>query len=100
MSGTPVISSDRGACPEIITPEVGIICTTMDDYRAAVENINRISPLACRTVALERYHYLRMARDYILEFEKEMALRSTQETIAQWVEIDRGGNRLAVGIRR
>jgi glycosyltransferase involved in cell wall biosynthesis len=100
MSGTPVISSNRGACPEIITPQVGIICTTTDDYRAAVENIDRISPLACRTVALERYHYLRMARDYILEFEKEMALRSIQESIAQWVEIDRGGNRLAVGIRR
>jgi len=28
MSGTPVICSDRGACPEIISPEVGFVAVT------------------------------------------------------------------------
>ena len=98
MSGTPVISSNNGACPEIITPEVGIICATMDDYKSAVENIDRISSLACRTVALERFHYLRMARDYIVEFEKEIASRATGHV--QWVELDRRGYHFDVGVRR
>lgn len=99
MSGTPVISSNKGACPEIIMPEVGIICETMDDYKSAVENIDRISPLACRIIALERYHYLRMARDYVVEFEKEIALRSARRSIARWVELNRGGHRFSVGVR-
>jgi glycosyltransferase involved in cell wall biosynthesis len=76
VSGTPVISSYNGACPQIVTPDVGFVCATFDEYRSAVRNIDRISPLTCRTVALERYHYLRMARDYLLEFQKEIALRS------------------------
>jgi glycosyltransferase involved in cell wall biosynthesis len=76
VSGTPVISSFNGACPQIVTPDVGFVCATYDAYKSAVRNIERISPLTCRAVALERYHYLRMARDYIVEFEKEIALRS------------------------
>jgi glycosyltransferase involved in cell wall biosynthesis len=76
VSGTPVISSYNGACPQIVTPGVGFVCATFGEYKSAVRNIDRISPLTCRTVALERYHYLRMARDYIFEFEKEIALRS------------------------
>jgi len=76
VSGTPVISSYYGACPQIVTPDVGFVCATFDEYKSAVRNIDRISPLTCRTVALERYHYLRMARDYLLEFQKEIALRA------------------------
>jgi glycosyltransferase involved in cell wall biosynthesis len=76
VSGTPVISSSNGACPQIVTPGVGFVCATANEYRSAVRNIDQISPLTCQTVALERYHYLRMARDYIVEFEKEIALRS------------------------
>jgi glycosyltransferase involved in cell wall biosynthesis len=98
MSGTPVISSNNGACPEIIIPEAGIICATMDDYKSALENIDRISPLACRTVALERFHYLRMARDYVIEFEKEIASRPTGRV--QWVELDRRGHHFNVGVPR
>lgn len=75
VSGTPVISSYNGACPQIVTPDVGFVCATFDEYRSAVRNIDRISPLTCRTVALERYNYLRMARDYLREFQKEIALR-------------------------
>jgi glycosyltransferase involved in cell wall biosynthesis len=77
VSGTPIISSLNGACPQIVTPGVGFVCATAGEYRSAVRNIDRISPLTCRTVALERYHYLRMARDYIIEFEKEIAFRSS-----------------------
>jgi glycosyltransferase involved in cell wall biosynthesis len=98
VSGTPVISSDNGACPEIITPDVGIVCATMNDYKSAVEQIERIAPLACRTAALERYHYLRMARDYVSEFEKEIEVRLTGETREYWLELDRHGQHFTVGV--
>jgi hypothetical protein len=99
MSGTPVIASNNGACPEIIIPEVGIVCATLEDYKAAVEDIGRISSLTCRTVALERYHYLRMARDYVVEFEKEITRWPTEELFAQCVELDKAGYHFRVGVR-
>ena len=48
MSGTPVICSDRGACPELVTPEVGFVCGTREDYIDAIGSIAEISPAACR----------------------------------------------------
>ena len=73
MSGTPVICSDRGACPEIISPDVGFVCRYEDDYVAAINRIGDISPQACREKAMREYHYLRMAADYVVEYEKEIA---------------------------
>lgn len=72
MSGTPVICSDRGACPEIVSPEVGFVCARPEDYVSALERIGEISPAACRAKALKDYHYLRMARDYVKEYEREI----------------------------
>ena len=72
MSGTPVISSDRGACPELLSPEVGFVCSTMDDYVRAFERLDTISNVACREKAMRDFHYLRMARDYVNEYELEI----------------------------
>jgi glycosyltransferase involved in cell wall biosynthesis len=72
LSGTPVISSDRGACPELISPEVGFICTDTAAYRRAIESVGSISPRACRAKALREFHYQRMAADYAREYEAEL----------------------------
>jgi glycosyltransferase involved in cell wall biosynthesis len=72
MSGTPVICSDRGACPEIVSREVGFVCSQPQDYVSALERISEISPAACRAKALKDYHYLRMARDYVKEYDREI----------------------------
>jgi glycosyltransferase involved in cell wall biosynthesis len=72
MSGTPVICSDRGACPEVITPEVGFVCRNLNDYVAAVGRIGEISPLTCREKALKDYHYLKMSAAYVAEYQKEI----------------------------
>jgi len=77
MSGTPVICSNRGACPELITPDVGFICRDDRDYVAALRNVGRISPEACREKALREFHYQRMAADYVSEYEKELAAHPT-----------------------
>lgn len=73
LSGTPVIASRKGACPEVIGPSVGFVCQELDDYIAAVERLGEIRPEACRAFALERFHYHRMTADYIREYEAEIA---------------------------
>jgi glycosyltransferase involved in cell wall biosynthesis len=79
MSGTPVICSDKGACPEIITSDVGFVCRDMDDYVAAVDRIAEISPRTCRDKAMRDYHYRRMSADYIVEYEKEILKMETAQ---------------------
>lgn len=73
MSGTPVICSDKGACPEIISSDVGFVCSEESDYIDAINNVSEISPQACRDKAMKEYHYLRMAADYVREYEKELS---------------------------
>jgi glycosyltransferase involved in cell wall biosynthesis len=77
MSGTPVICSDKGACPELITPDVGFVCRNDADYVAALRQIGRISPQTCREKAMREFHYRRMAADYVSEYEKELAVHPT-----------------------
>ncbi len=73
MSGTPVICSDKGACPELITPDVGFVCRTDGDYLRALRGVGRISPETCREKAMREFHYQRMTADYVLEYEKEIS---------------------------
>jgi len=73
MSGTPVITSDCGACPELVTPEVGFTCAHRDEYIDALKKVQKIDPKACRARAMESFHYLRMSEDYAREYEKEIA---------------------------
>jgi glycosyltransferase involved in cell wall biosynthesis len=75
MSGTPVISSDRGACPEIISADVGFICKSDEEYERAIACASDISPAACRDKALREYHYLKMAAGYLSEYQKEISQR-------------------------
>jgi glycosyltransferase involved in cell wall biosynthesis len=72
ISGTPVICSHRGACPELISSDVGFVCNRHDEYISALEKIETISPSACREKAMRDFHYLRMAADYVKEYEKEI----------------------------
>jgi glycosyltransferase involved in cell wall biosynthesis len=68
MSGTPVIASNRGACPELITEDTGFVCSGMEDYLRAVEDVVRISPRSCRNRAMAEFHYLAMARKYVDQY--------------------------------
>jgi glycosyltransferase involved in cell wall biosynthesis len=72
MSGTPVICSDSGACPEVVSPEVGFICRSREEYVEAVNRVGDISPRACREKALKEFHYVRMAADYVKQYELEL----------------------------
>jgi glycosyltransferase involved in cell wall biosynthesis len=73
VSGTPVIASHRGACPELVGDDVGFICTTEDDYVEAIARVGAISRARCREYALGQFHYLRMAADYLRQYEIELS---------------------------
>jgi len=76
LSGTPVISSHSGGSVDLVTPETGYLCDAPAEWDSAVDRIGEISPRRCREIGMERYHYRRMVRDYIREYEREIALRS------------------------
>ncbi|MHC1588731.1 MAG: glycosyltransferase family 4 protein [Methermicoccaceae archaeon] len=47
--GTPVITFNRGAAPEIVEDRItGYVATTMDEFISGVENVDKISPKRCR----------------------------------------------------
>jgi glycosyltransferase involved in cell wall biosynthesis len=72
MSGTPVIGSRNGSLPELIAPDVGFICDTLEEYVAAAERVHEIRPAACRSRAMREFHYQIMARRYVTEYEREL----------------------------
>ncbi len=72
ISGTPVISSRGGGTVELVTPETGILCGQEAEWDAAVDRIGEISPVRCREIALEKYHYRRMVKDYLREYRTEL----------------------------
>jgi glycosyltransferase involved in cell wall biosynthesis len=76
MSGTPVICSNKGACPEIITKDVGFVCKNIDDYDQAIESINVIKPDTCRNIALNKFHYRVMANNFVQQYQKEIESKS------------------------
>jgi glycosyltransferase involved in cell wall biosynthesis len=65
MSGTPVIASRNGACPDMLTPETGMVCDGVDDYVRAIERVGDLSPADCRRHAVARFDYRRMVADYL-----------------------------------
>jgi glycosyltransferase involved in cell wall biosynthesis len=73
LSGTPVICSANGACPELISPDLGFVCRDFEEYRQAVERLGEISPQVCRAKAITDFHYMRMASDYVREYEAEIS---------------------------
>jgi len=85
FSGTPVIASANGSCPEIVTPDVGFICRSERDYCNALHQVERISRASCRKLALQRFHYLRMVEDYVREYQNEIASEANSRAMAEHV---------------
>ena len=65
FSGTPVLGTRRGALPELITPDVGALCDTMDEMIAAAQSIHTRSPGACRALAERCFTHVVMAEEYL-----------------------------------
>ena len=74
VSGTPVIASANGACPEIVTREVGFVCHSEHAYDHALRHVGEIARRSCREKAIRQFLYRRMAADYVREYCAEIAL--------------------------
>lgn len=73
MSGTPVIGSNLGSLPELITPEVGaLLSLDQKDSWVEVLGCNELpwSPETCRARAMEFFHYAKMAQNYELIYRR------------------------------
>jgi glycosyltransferase involved in cell wall biosynthesis len=65
LSGTPVLGTRRGALPELVTPEVGALCDSLDEMVAAREALDTRDPRACRAHAERSFSHLVMADAYV-----------------------------------
>jgi glycosyltransferase involved in cell wall biosynthesis len=69
FSGTPVLGTKRGALPEILTPDVGAIASTVEDMIKAAQTIGTRSPEACRARAERYFTHVKMAESYVRMYE-------------------------------
>jgi glycosyltransferase involved in cell wall biosynthesis len=69
-SGTPVITTNKGAMPEVVTPDVGFRCNTFEEFKEAINRVDEISPRKCRERVEENFTAEIMTRKYIKAYEK------------------------------
>lgn len=69
FSGTPVLGTRRGALPEIITPDVGVLRDTMEELIAAMDKVGSLDPQACRARADRLFTHLVMAEAYVRMYQ-------------------------------
>ncbi len=82
VSGTPVISSENGAMPEIIKNGVnGFRCSNYAEYKKAVKNIDKISPAKCREIVENKFHYLLMAEKYLNQYRSVISKNKLQQNL-------------------
>lgn len=69
FSGTPVLGTKRGALPEILTPDVGALASSLEEMIKASEAIGTRAPEACRARAERYFTHLKMAESYVRMYE-------------------------------
>ncbi len=70
-AGTPVVAFAKGALPEVIDHgKTGLLVSDEDEMAAAVEQVDRLSPQACRAAARERFDVRQMIDRYFAVYEK------------------------------
>ena len=63
--GTPVVALRAGAVPEVVEPGVtGLVCAKPDELPAALREVVRIDPAACRARVAREFSAEEMARGY------------------------------------
>jgi glycosyltransferase involved in cell wall biosynthesis len=69
MSGTPVLGTRRGALPEVVTEEVGVLGDTLDDLVQLRGTVGQRDPQACRSRAERWFSHTRMAEEYVRMYQ-------------------------------
>lgn len=72
--GTPVVSTPRGAAPEIVrSGRTGFLCPTEASAVAALERVRFLSREECRRDVEARFSMRRMAEDHVALYERVLA---------------------------
>jgi glycosyltransferase involved in cell wall biosynthesis len=73
MSGTPILGTPRGALPEIVTQDVGVLGDTLDDLVRLRATVEHCDPAACRSRAERWFSHTRMAENYVQMYRHYLA---------------------------
>ncbi|MCX8072113.1 MAG: glycosyltransferase [Candidatus Binatia bacterium] len=73
VSGTPVITAPLGAMPEIVTPNVGFLCGSFDEFCRAIARVEELAPHACRQRVLDHFTHRHMAEGYARHYAAAIA---------------------------
>lgn len=65
VSGTPVLGTRRGALPEVVSEEAGLLGDTLEELISLRERIGQIDPDACRARVLSHFTHRAMAEGYL-----------------------------------
>jgi glycosyltransferase involved in cell wall biosynthesis len=66
VCGTPVVALRNGSVAEIVESGVtGIVCDDPSQLAAALDDVRRIDPAACRRRVVERFDVTAMVRGYV-----------------------------------
>lgn len=68
--GTPVIASANGAMPEIVSPDVGVVCRTYEDLLAAPQKLSKVKAEACRARVEENFSVAKMTNGYLVLYAR------------------------------
>lgn len=88
-TGTPVISSPRGAAPEIVEDgRTGFLCAGVDEMVRAVGRVDSLRRLDCRHAAVARFSTGRMVRDHIAFYSDVLAGHGPGSPARPGVDLD------------
>jgi hypothetical protein len=64
MSGTPILGTRRGALPEVVSPDVGLLGDSLDELVELRNQVDSIDPESCRKRAATFFGHISMAENY------------------------------------
>jgi glycosyltransferase involved in cell wall biosynthesis len=69
MSGTPTLGTRRGALPEIVSPETGLLGNTLEELVDLRPLVAQCEPEACRARAQRWFTHMIMAEEYVRMYQ-------------------------------
>jgi glycosyltransferase involved in cell wall biosynthesis len=73
VSGCAVLASPLGSMPELVTPDVGFLCDSEEEFVDRIGDLDRIDPDACRARVLDRFTHIHMAEAYLRLYDRAIA---------------------------
>lgn len=73
VSGTPVLATPMGAMPELVSGDVGALCSTDDEFIEALNRLTSWEAEVCRQRVLDHFTHVAMAASYLELYRRAVA---------------------------